>query len=152
MNIVDTGLEAGLKMKWKIAINNFCRSFNSKWMSLQRLRNTTFWKRVMSAIDTPQPTSPVPLSPTLISPELPPREATPSEQQPQEPPRKRRRKAGNKQGFVKPENRNADLFTKADWTIDGPYRRVPPYFFVFSLHKLVILTIDILDLGEGTLA
>src|SRR2546423_3317298 len=131
MNNGDSSLEAGLKMKWKIAINNFCRSVNSEWMSLQRLRNTAFWKRVMSAIDIPQPPSPVPLSPTLISSELPPREATPPEQQSQEPPRKRRRKAGNKQGFEKPENRNVELFAKADWIVDGPYRRVPPYFFVF---------------------
>src|SRR2546423_11205733 len=80
MNNGDSSLEAGLKMKWKIAINNFCRSVNSEWMSLQRLRNTAFWKRVMSAIDIPQPPSPVPLSPTLISSELPPREATPPEQ------------------------------------------------------------------------
>ena len=48
----------------------------------------------------------------------------------EKPPRKRRRKAGNKSGFVKPENRNADLFEKGDWIIDGPYRRVPPYYYV----------------------
>lgn len=106
-------------------------------MSLQRLRNTAFWKRIMSALDTSQPTSPVSLSPPIIPPQPPRREVTPPEQHPQEPPRKRRRQAKNKQGFEKPENRNADLFTKADWTIDGPYRRVPPYFYVLSLLSLV---------------
>jgi len=49
---------------------------------------------------------------------------------PEEPPRKRRRKTANKTGFVKPENRNAALFKKGDWVIDGPYRRVPPYYYV----------------------
>jgi hypothetical protein len=50
----------------------------------------------------------------------------------EEPPRKKRRRAtGNKTQFSKPENRNADLFTKEDWIIDGPYRRVNPYFYVF---------------------
>src|SRR2546430_5209602 len=97
----------------------FLQIVNSEWMSLQRLRNTAFWKRIMSAIDIPRPPSPAPLSPTLISSELPPREATPPEQQSREPPRKRRRKAGNKQGFEKPENRNAELFAKADWIVDG---------------------------------
>jgi hypothetical protein len=49
----------------------------------------------------------------------------------EEPPRKKRRRAtGNKTHFVKPENRNADLFKKEDWIIDGPYRRVNPYFYV----------------------
>jgi len=58
--------------------------------------------------------------------------ATPEEAQ--EPPRKRRRKAAaNKAGFSKPENRNAELFTKADWVLDGPYRRVSPYFYVSLL-------------------
>ena len=100
-------------------------------MSLLRLRNTTIGKRVMSALEPFQPSSPVPLSSAFIPPESPLHEAIQPEQS-QEPPRKRRRRAGNKTGFVKPENRNADLFTKADWTIDGPYRRVPPYFYVPS--------------------
>jgi hypothetical protein len=48
----------------------------------------------------------------------------------EEPPRKKRRRAANKTQFVKPENRNADLFKKEDWIIDGPYRRVNPYYYV----------------------
>jgi hypothetical protein len=53
---------------------------------------------------------------------------------PTAPPRKRRRRAAkNKVGYTKPENANAALFTKGDWIIDGPYRRVPPYYYVLLL-------------------
>ena len=66
-----------------------------------------------------------------------------------EPPRKRRRKglAINQAGYMKPENRNADLFTKADYVIEGPYRRVPPYYYVLHL-LLFTLTLDVLYMGQ----
>jgi hypothetical protein len=32
-----------------------------------------------------------------------------------------------------PENRNQEVFEKCDWVIDGPYRRVPPYYYVLYL-------------------
>lgn len=50
-----------------------------------------------------------------------------------EPPRKRRRRKAKQDSFVVPlEARNPGLFEKCDWIIDGPYRRVPPYFYVDS--------------------
>ena len=85
-------------------------------MCLRPIR-LSFWTRIMSAVEKlVAPSSPVQTSTTGM---------------PEERPRKRRRKTANKTGFVKPENRNAALFQKGDWIIDGPYRRVPPYYYVF---------------------
>ena len=63
-------------------------------------------------------------------------------------PRKRRRKgaSNNRAGFVIPEERNKEVFEKCDWIIDGPYRRVPPYFYVHSPFFSGV-TEDILYLG-----
>ena len=47
-------------------------------------------------------------------------------------PRKRRRGAAcsNKVRFEVPEDRNAEVFEKCEYFIDGPYRRAPPYYYV----------------------
>jgi len=64
----------------------------------------------------------------------------PPSPKPSEPPRKRRRRKTKQDGFVVPlEQRNPGLFESCDWVIDGPYRRVPPYFYV-SIKALVLLT------------
>ena len=65
----------------------------------------------------------------------------PPSPQPAEPPRKRRRRKAKQDGFVVPlEERNPGLFESCDWVIDGPYRRVPPYFYV-SITASALLTI-----------
>ena len=63
-------------------------------------------------------------------------------------PRKRRRKgaSNNRAGFVIPEERNKEVFEKCDWIIDGPYRRVPPYYYVHSPFFTRVME-DILYLG-----
>jgi len=77
--------------------------------------------------------------------------ATPPQTRPDTPstveehPRKRRRKTANKTGFSKPENANAALFQKGDWIFDGPYRRVPPYYYALSPNGRA--DIDILHVG-----
>lgn len=63
----------------------------------------------------------------LISTSPSPRAPSPP---PEDAPRKKRRRAAGKSTFIKPENSNQQLFEKGDWYFDGPYRRVPPYFFV----------------------
>lgn len=85
------------------------------FMSLQP--RISFWNRIMSDVNG-------------ITSQLP-AIRRPSSPIPEEPPRKRRRGSGKpKNGFVMPENRNQHVFEKCDWIIDGPYRRVPPYYYV----------------------
>jgi len=74
-----------------------------------------------------------------IQPRLP--TPPPPSRKPAEPPRKRRRRKAKQDGFVVPlEERNPGLFESCNWAIDGPYRRVPPYFYV-SKTASTLLTI-----------
>src|SRR5271167_1784963 len=99
---------------------NFADHFSRACMSLQP---RTFWNRIMSVVNG--------IAAQLPSVHRPPSPA------PEEPPRKRRRGAGK--GYIKPENRNQEVFEKCDWVIDGPYRRVPPYYYVLYLLSIAYI-------------
>lgn len=98
-------------------------------MSLQP--RTSFWNRIMSVVNGI--TSQLPSVRRPSSPAL------------EELPRKRRRGAGK--GYVMPENRNQEVFEKCDWVIDGPYRRVPPYYYVLYLLSVADIRRIILGLS-----
>src|SRR5271170_461339 len=88
-------------------------------MSLRLPPQTSLWNRIKKVVNV--------VMSGIIRPTSPPSE---------EPPRKRRRKAQpNKAGYKMPslEERNAHIFREANYIIDGPYRRVPPFFYVHSI-------------------
>jgi hypothetical protein len=63
--------------------------------------------------------------------------------------KKRRVAAMAKNGFKVPEEQN--FIGKADWVFDGPYRRVPPYFYVRSTFGSLLIA-DILYMGKAAVA
>ena len=95
------------------------------------LRIPTSWAKIAaSSVMSEQARPPAPPPPSPI---------------PAEPPRKRRRRKAKQESFVVPlEARNPHLFENCDWIIDGPYRRVPPYFYVPSE------TVDVLTIRRTT--
>ena len=58
------------------------------------------------------------------------RRASPSPEERNTHKRRRKGASNNRAGFVIPEERNKEVLEKCDWIIDGPYRRVPPYYYV----------------------
>ena len=55
-----------------------------------------------------------------------------------------------KNGFKVPQEQ--EFMGIADWVFDGPYRRVPPYFYVYSTFVFLLTGADILHMGKTAVA
>jgi hypothetical protein len=55
-----------------------------------------------------------------------------------------------KNGFKVPEEQN--FIGMADWVFDGPYRRVPSYFYVHPVFGALLTEADILYMGQAAVA